>query len=267
MSRRGPTRAEALERVRRTDAALDRRAALARDPLRFPRSYAARRDRELVAAGSALLAFGRVEIILAKLGTLWARLGPSPYQTARESSREELQARLEGFRHRTFDGAELASLLHALARAAPADPARSLYAPLEEAWARHRALRPALSEWTSALRAQAFGAAPSRSARHLLPDPAGPSACKRLLLLLRWLVRPDDGVDLGLVDLPPSALLVPLDVHVHRQSVALGFTRRRSADWRCAEEVTQALRALDPEDPVRFDFALCHEQIARFRER
>ena len=94
---------------------------------------------------------------------------------------------------------------------------------------------------------------------HSLPDPSGSSGCKRLLLYLRWMVRPDDGVDLGLwKQVSPSVLLIPLDTHIHRIARNLGLTNRSSPSWAAAEEITAALRAIDPVDPVRFDFALCH---------
>ncbi|MEY2667761.1 MAG: hypothetical protein RJA59_399, partial [Pseudomonadota bacterium] len=95
--------------------------------------------------------------------------------------------------------------------------------------------------------------------RHLCPDPAAGGAAKRWNLYLRWMVRGPDGVDLGIWrGVPPSALVVPLDTHVARVARRLGLTRRKDLSWRTAEEVTAALRVADAEDPVRFDFALCH---------
>src|SRR5262249_27377579 len=157
-----------------------------------------------------------------------------------------------------FRGEDIAALLSASAALIARDG--SLYTSLGRAFARHGTLRAALVHFVDELRALAWpdGAAP-RPARHLLPDPRGPSACKRLALPARWLARPDDGVDLGLLpSLPTRALVVPLDVHVHRIARELGFTRRRGASWLAAVDVTEALRALDPDDPVRFDFAVCH---------
>jgi uncharacterized protein (TIGR02757 family) len=91
---------------------------------------------------------------------------------------------------------------------------------------------------------------------HLLPDPGKGSACKRLHLFLRWMVR-RDAVDPG--GWEPSLagkLLVPLDVHMHRICLALGATRRKSADLRAAVEATRAFRRIRPDDPARYDFAL-----------
>jgi hypothetical protein len=130
------------------------------------------------------------------------------------------------------------------------------------------ALRSALAAFAADLRDAppvgpllAAAGRPRRGLRHLLPDPGGPGASKRWNLYLRWMIRGPDAVDLGAwagQGVPRSALVVPLDTHVHRVARALGLTRRRDASWRTAEEITRALARVDPEDPVRFDFALCH---------
>ena len=99
--------------------------------------------------------------------------------------------------------------------------------------------------------------------RYLLPRPADGSACKRLNMFLRWVVRPDDGLDLGIwPEVSPALLVIPLDTHSARVARALNLTRRVTTDWRAAEEVTQSLRRYDPEDPVRYDFALCHVSMS-----
>ncbi|MBI5547326.1 MAG: DUF2400 family protein, partial [Deltaproteobacteria bacterium] len=94
------------------------------------------------------------------------------------------------------------------------------------------------------------------------PDPARGGACKRVLLLLRWMIRGGGGgdpIDRGCwTGVPTSALLVPLETHVARISLQLGHTRRRDVTWATAEDVTASLRRIDPQDPVRYDFALCH---------
>ncbi len=255
--RRG--RRPALDAIARWDEVFRRdlaRDALSRDPLQFARRYEAREDRELVAMLSALLAFGKVTIITRKLSELLALLGPSPSRTAREATRDALVARLSGFRHRTFAGDEVARLVFAAGALQSRDG--GLYASLERAYERTGDLRAALGAWTSELRALACS-----ELRHLVPDPEGPSASKRLWLLMRWVVRPDDGVDLGLARVPASALVIPVDVHVHRIARNLGLTARRDASRRTADEITAALRELSPDDPVRYDMAVCHLGISR----
>jgi endonuclease III len=77
------------------------------------------------------------------------------------------------------------------------------------------------------------------------------------------MVRPADGIDLGLWPVPPSDLVIPVDTHILRISRNLGLTGRRTASWATAEEITAKLRELDPEDPVKYDFALCHLGVSR----
>jgi uncharacterized protein (TIGR02757 family) len=128
-------------------------------------------------------------------------------------------------------------------------------------WTRGGSVWEGLASLRAAL-CRAAGAPPEslpRGLRHLLPDPAGGSCAKRWMLFLRWMARPDDGTDLGLWPaLPPAALIVPLDRHIGRFARRFGWTRRRADDRRTAEEITAALRRLDPVDPLRYDFALCH---------
>ena len=126
--------------------------------------------------------------------------------------------------------------------------------------AREGSLRPALASFVEAVRTAGGLERGRRGADHILPDPHGASGCKRLLLFLRWMVRPDDGVDLGLwADrVPTSVLLMPIDTHLFKLSKNLGLTTRAGVTWATAEEVTAGLRRIDPDDPVRFDFALCH---------
>jgi uncharacterized protein (TIGR02757 family) len=105
----------------------------------------------------------------------------------------------------------------------------------------------------------AYGRVPGRpGVSCFFPRPSAGSACKRLNLFLRWMVR-KDAIDLGVwTNLSPSRLIVPLDTHVIRVGQCLRLTRYRSPGWRMADEVTASLRAVDPGDPVRFDFSLCH---------
>lgn len=96
----------------------------------------------------------------------------------------------------------------------------------------------------------------------LLPDPRKGSACKRMNLFLRWMVRKED-IDLGVWDkIPPSKLIIPLDTHIARISRCLGLTARTASDWKTAKEITEALKKIDSNDPLKYDFALCHHGIS-----
>ncbi len=96
----------------------------------------------------------------------------------------------------------------------------------------------------------------------LLPSPEKGSACKRMNLFLRWMVRTKD-IDLGIWDnVQPSRLIIPLDTHIAKISRCLDFTHRKASDWKTAKEITEALKILDPQDPLKYDFALCHHGIS-----
>jgi uncharacterized protein (TIGR02757 family) len=100
--------------------------------------------------------------------------------------------------------------------------------------------------------------------KQLLSSPKTGSACKRMNLFLRWLVRNRD-IDFGVWDrIPPSKLIIPLDTHIARISRCLGLTDRKAPDWKMAKEISESLKKLDPKDPLKYDFALCHHGISGF---
>jgi uncharacterized protein (TIGR02757 family) len=226
------------------------------DPVGFAHRYEAREDRELVALVAASVAFGNVATIRAKLQDLLGRLGPRPALVAEDLA--VVQGRLRRWKHRVFRGDDVARLLfgaRALQRAHG-----SLGDLFAEELRRRGSLREALAAWCDALRA-AGGLrrkARRRGPAHLLPDPRGASGCKRLLLFLRWMIRPADGIDLGLWDVAPARLLVPVDVHIHKLSRNLGLTHAAAPSWRSTEEITRALARFDEADPTKYDFSLCH---------
>ena len=243
----------ALDGIRASCDVTARREA---DPVAFAHRYADPLDQELVALAAACAAFGNVTAIRAKLGDLLSRLGPRPSRAAEDPV--ALRKSLAGWKHRVFQGEDLARLL-AGARAVQRSEG-SLGARFARDLREQGTLREALATWCEAIR-RAGGLrkdGPRRGPSHLLPDPRGPSGSKRLLLFLRWMIRPADGVDLGLWDVAPARLLVPVDVHIHRLARNLGFTRRKDLSWRTTEEITAALARFDPRDPASYDFSLCH---------
>ena len=251
-----------VDRIReRLDAlllAFDRESTRGRDPVDFVHRYRDPRDQEVVGLVASFLAFGNVVSARRSIERVLETLGPEPSTTVVESDRGALRRRLRGFVHRIYRGEHLASMLaHSGALLRENDTLGDVFAE------HHRAsdgdFREAMARFADDLR----GVTRSRSLRHLVSDPRGGSACKRLLLYARWMVRPADGVDLGLWKVSPAELLIPVDTHIHRISQNLGFTNRRTATWMTAEEITAALRRLDPEDPVKYDFALCHMGVSR----
>ncbi len=220
----------------------NRRACIAPDPLQFVYRYQHPRDRELVGLVASSLAYGRVQQISRSVEQIVTHLGSCPRDTLSAVSKAEWRRRLVGFKHRWTTGDEMADLLWGIGRIVRQD------ASLEAVFAEGR--RDIDAGLLSLVRSLRVGPT------SLLSAPAGGSACKRLHLYLRWMVR-SDRVDAGVWScVTPAHLVVPLDTHMHRIGILLGFTARKSADRRTAQEITDAFRRIAPQDPVRYDFAL-----------
>ena len=261
MSRSGKSLRGADEALRRVledvRARCDVDARKAADPVHFVHRYARRDDQEIVAMIASALAFGNVKALCAKIEDALARLGPRVAEIADDPA--AVRARLAGFRHRVYRDDDLAGLV--IGTRAVQRAHGSLGKALTDKLAVSGNLREALGAWVREIRERGelgVGAGGRRGAEHILPDPSKGSAVKRILLLVRWMARPADGVDLGLWDVPTSRLIIPVDTHIHKLSRNLGLTERASADFRAAEEITAALARLDPDDPVKYDFSLCH---------
>jgi uncharacterized protein (TIGR02757 family) len=246
----------------------DLRARRQSDPVDFVHGYRAREDRELVALVAANLAFGNVKAIRAKVADLLARLGPSPARIA--DDHRAVHRALDGWKHRVFRGEDVARLLVG-ARALQREEGslgQAFERRLREADAEvgeRDALREALATFCDRIRVLGGLPLPGTTAKtdrrgpvNLLSNARAGGGAKRLLLFLRWMVRPADGIDLGLWPVEPRRLLIPVDVHIHKLSRNLGFTERNDVSWRTAIEITDALARLDAADPTRYDFSLCH---------
>ncbi len=240
----------------------ERALAIARDPVEAPRRYAAPADQEVAGLLAAALAYGRADIFKPRLLALLAEMGPSPAAFVRRFDPRRDGSRFAGFAYRFHLPGDVGALL--CGAGATLRDHGSLGARFAALLAGEGALQPALGAFARELRERGAALAgdamgPARALDHLLPDASRGAACKRLVLYLRWMVRKDE-VDLGAWAglVPRSALVVPLDTHVSRLSLLLGLTGRRDLSWRTALEITGALRRLDPDDPVRYDFALCH---------
>lgn len=234
-------------RLERLYAALNRRDYVSPDPLQFLYAYPDPADREVVGLVSSSLAFGNVKQILRSVETVLIRM-PEPARFLRDATRAGLAKTFEGFRHRFVTGEDLVAMLSGVKASIEE------HGSLERCFA--AGVRPEQDSVVPALGAFVDALKDGRGANYLLPDPARGSACKRLHLYLRWMVR-EDAVDPGgWTSVSSAQLVVPLDTHMHRIARALGLTARASGDVRTALEVTAAFRALAPADPVRYDFAL-----------
>lgn len=232
------------------------------DPVDIVRRYEDREDAEIAAFVSAFLSLGRVSAIKDALNRLMPFLSPSPYRFIRSFTPEAVPG-LMHFRYRFYGPEDLFFLFYGLRRAC--EEAGSLEHFFMSGYKNTDVhIGQALSSFVRRFLKFQTGMPYRKKSRrspgagHFLADPADGSGCKRLVLFLRWMVR-DDGLDLGLwKGIPTDRLIIPLDTHVIRVSRCIGLTRRASPGWRMAEEITESLKLLDPHDPVKYDFALCH---------
>ncbi len=235
------------------------------DPIVFLGRYTRPEDLELVGWVATAFAYGRVETIQANVGRILAALGPSPAAALDRIGDFPGFARdsLAGFRHRFHSAPDAALLLFVIARArAESGSVRAFFEA--EYREEDRDVGALLSRVVGKILRFDYrpllgrrDLASSSPARFFFPDPAAGSACKRWNLYLRWMVR-RDGLDLGLwPGIPAARLVIPTDTHIHLVARRLQLTRRKTADWRTAREITDRLARFDPEDPVRYDYALC----------
>ncbi len=242
---------------------------LANDPLSFCHRYKRGEDREIAGFIASSFAYGNVKIILRNLETIFGKMGPSPREFVENLDTAKALRLLAGFKHRFHDGRDLCALLLAVrTMLEEADSIGDYFLGCHDPEAED--ITPSLVEFTASLLAMDYSAVfggseiPTDSYfPFFFPSPASGSACKRLCMYLRWMVRPDDGIDLGLwKEVSPAKLVIPVDGHIQRICRFLGLTSRKQGDWKMAREITAALRRLDPDDPVKYDFSLCHLGIS-----
>jgi uncharacterized protein (TIGR02757 family) len=237
-------------------------ARSANDPVWKIHDYERTDDREVVAFIASALAFGRVQSVLNSIDGMLAVMAPSPASFVRDFDPARDRKRFDHLVHRWTNGPDFAALvwiLHQMidqsgsierffAEGLPADAVdvsdgvqsfstRALAMDLKSIYARSK---------------------PRPGVAYFFSRPSSGGACKRLNLFLRWMVR-HDRVDLGVwTKVRPGQLIVPLDTHVIRVGQCLRLTRLKSPGWRMAVDITTSLRAIDPSDPIRFDFSICH---------
>jgi uncharacterized protein (TIGR02757 family) len=234
----------------------------ATDPVHIVRRYTAPDDREVVAFCAAALAFGRVASVLQSIESLLAVMGTRPAAFVRAFDPPLHRAAIDPLVHRWIRGRDLVALLLILQRMLrETGTIERFFVAGDDAAAPDVGL--ALEAFsTRALQTDlrvAYGRVPRRpGVCYFFPRPSAGSACKRLNLFLRWMVR-RDAIDLGTWTLvSPARLIIPLDTHVIRLGRCLRLTRYATPGWKMAAEITSSLRAINATDPVRFDFSLCH---------
>ncbi len=220
------------------------------DPLEFLYEYSDPGDREIVGLVASSLAYGKVAGILKSVSRVLGFMGPSPRSFLENTSNESIRNVCANFAHRFAKGGHLSAMLSGVKGCV--ETYGSLYECFLSCYEKNDGTAlPVLSRFTGKILKHAEG-----DPGHLLPSPERGSACKRLNLFLRWMVRKDDVDPGGWDEVLPSKLIIPLDVHMHRISTRLKLTARKSADMRTALEITAGFGNIVPDDPVRYDFAL-----------
>ncbi len=227
-------------------------AFIENDPISVPHRFSVREDIEISAFFTAIFSWGNRRAIINKSLLLMELMDNSPYQFVLHHSSTDLR-RLTTFVHRTFQPDDLLYFIDFLGRHYKEN--QSLESAFYTGNPQHYDAGTALHSFHYRFFDSVH--APARTRKHV-PDPHSGSACKRINMFLRWMVRDDDrNVDFGLwKHIPASGLMIPLDIHVERYARMLGLLTRRQADWKAVTEITYNLRALDPADPARYDYAL-----------
>ena len=248
------------------------------DPLSVAHRFRGHEDLELIALISALFAFGGVKQILASIEKALALLGCEGgglLLLLREPDEKKcadlLLNRLKGFRHRIYVDRDLVGLMLLYRRSFLAHGSLKNHF-LKFHNPAHETIETGVNGLVAAYK-QSIDGLPIQAGthfKHMLNSPQSKSVCKRWVMYLKWMIRPNDGIDLGLwhgtEGLRPDQLVIPLDTHLFNISQRLRLTRRKSLNWEMALEVTRALKKVDALDPTRFDFSLCRWGMFEYRK-
>ncbi len=227
------------------------------DPLQFVYKYSNRADMEIAGLLSAVLAYGRVEQIQNSLTRLFGLIGKSPYEFVMDFGPAN-RRKLHGFKHRFTTGDDISDMLMLLKKAIKKNGSIENYFLLGYNKTDENII-PALTNFCGSLLNMYTTEHPgdtNRGLKYLLVSPAGGSACKRLNLFLRWMVR-DDQVDSGLwKSVNKAKLVVPVDVHMGRLCRILGFHNNKTVSLKTSIKITERFARIEPSDPVKYDFSL-----------
>jgi uncharacterized protein (TIGR02757 family) len=218
------------------------------DPIQIPHSFKKPQDIEISAFFAATLAWGQRKTIISKCRELMTLMDDAPHDFVLNHSTADLK-HLSTFKHRTFNTTDLLYFVHFF------NHYYSKEKSMEAAFGSGSDTKTRLSNFHNTF--FSLDDSPSRTRKHIA-TPERKSACKRINMFLRWMVRSDDrGVDFGLwKNVSPAQLICPIDLHVERIARKLKLIKRKQVDWQTAEELTVNLKKLDPADPVKYDFAL-----------
>jgi uncharacterized protein (TIGR02757 family) len=239
---------------------------LRHDPVEFPRRYSDSEDAETAGFISSCLSYGRVTLFRPVIEKILEPCGRHPAQFLREFDPKIRRRVFRGIRYRFNREADILCLLYLTGRVIRRwGSLRELFYSTFSIRESHTgaAIQGFFEAFLSLDTSRVYGSnIKPGGLLHFFPLPSAGGACKRMNLFLRWMVRRKD-IDLGLWRrVPPSRLTIPLDTHITRISRCLGLTKRSDSSWKTAREITESLKKFDARDPLKFDFALCHQGIS-----
>ena len=232
-----------------------------KDPVQFIHLFSgSKKDQEVVGFIASALSFGKRDKIIISIKEVLSHLGLEPFKSLFYFKIKDI-SRLESFIYRFVKGIDIIQLFYRIHIVL--NKYKSLENLFGEGFKKDNSIKTSVTHFVDVFNSINLSNSMfqteedrTRTSKFLIPSPIGGSACKRLNLYLRWMVR-KDLVDIGIWDsIPQNALLIPVDTHVARVSKSLSLTERKSADWRMAEEITKRLKEFNPDDPVKYDFAL-----------
>lgn len=237
--------------------------SLSTDPLEFVHRFKSNKDREVAGLIASSLAYGKVSIIRSNITKIMEAIDYAPFSFVMSFDPKKDKNAFAGFVHRFNNAADMRCLMYFIRQMIEAQGSIGNFF-LKGFSGGHENVKESLASFSKRALALDTGGIygtktlPEKAGvRFFFPSPDDKSPCKRLNLYLRWMIRKDE-LDFGIwKGISPAKLIIPLDTHIARISKNIGLTSRKSPDWKMAEEITGALKKLDPNDPVKYDFALC----------
>ena len=242
------------------------RTKLEPDPLQFLHLYEDEKDIELIGLLASIFAYGNVKQIENTLKKFIIVFDGKPYQFIKNFSLIKDSKKISGIKHRFYSEDDIVKLFIILNKEI------KMHKSIKQIFLQgynisDENVKSAISNFSNHFLnslIQAFSEI-SNGIKFMFPLPEKGSACKRMNLFLRWMVRKDE-FDFGLWnEIPTSKLVIPVDTHIARISRSLKLTKRKNADWKMAEEITRKLKKYDAEDPIKYDFAICHIGIRKLK--
>ena len=236
------------------------------DPVEFPHRYSDPEDIEIAGFIAACFAYGKVGLFKPVIEKILLPGGKHPARFIAQFTLEKDADKFRDISYRFNKEKDVLCLIYMLSQVFKKwRSLKNLFAHYYKP--DHEDIRAALEGFVEYFLSMDTSPVYGRNAKpsgltQLLPSPVKGSACKRMNLFLRWMVRTKD-IDLGVWgNIPTSKLIIPLDIHISRIARCIGLTQRSAADWKTAKEITESLKKLAPRDPLKYDFALCHKGIS-----